>query len=100
MGDNLVPNGLSSGCKVSCSSLTPMRLVLLGDHDQPLDLVGQLVGVAHRPSRAIAQRNWPFLAIPVQQFVAGLAGNPECSGDMTEWRSFQNSVRQSGDVRP
>ncbi len=37
------------------SSGAPMRLVALEIDDQPLDLLGQLIGVAHRPPRTVAK---------------------------------------------
>ncbi|ESX18021.1 hypothetical protein X767_25160 [Mesorhizobium sp. LSJC264A00] len=40
---------------------TPVRLLPLALHDQPLDLVGKLVGVAHRPPRAVGERIQPVL---------------------------------------
>jgi hypothetical protein len=43
----------------------PVRLVLLEAHDRPLDLVGQLVGVAHRPPRPIRQRIEPLLPLAI-----------------------------------
>ena len=39
----------------------PMRLLALELDDQALDLVGQLVGVAHRPPRAVTQCVQPLL---------------------------------------
>src|SRR5688500_8509496 len=55
----------------------PVRLVPLQPHDRPLDLVGQLVGVADRAPRAIGERLEPVLLVAVENFVAGLSGYPE-----------------------
>ena len=55
----------------------PMRLVAFEIDDQPLDLIGQLVGVAHRPAPAIGARVEPVLPVAVEDLVAGLAGNAE-----------------------
>ena len=55
----------------------PMRLVALEIDDQPLHLIGQLVGIAHRPARAIAQRVEPFVLVAVEDLVTGLAGDAE-----------------------
>src|SRR5688500_20180217 len=55
----------------------PMRLVLLGCDDHSLDLIGQLVGVAHRTTRAIGKRLQAVILVPVENFVAGLSGYPE-----------------------
>jgi hypothetical protein len=54
-----------------------MRLALLGFDDQPLDLAGQLVGVAHRTARAVAKRLQTLLPVAVPDLVAGLARYPE-----------------------
>ena len=45
--------------------------------DQALDLLGQLVGVAHRPARAVAQGLEPMLLVAIEDLVAGLAGDAE-----------------------
>jgi hypothetical protein len=54
-----------------------MRLVALEIDDQPLHLVWQLVGIAHRPARAIGQRIEPLLPIAVEDLVTGLARDAE-----------------------
>ena len=51
----------------------PVRLVLLGRHDRPLDLIGELVGVAHRPPRAVGESFEPMLLVTVENLVAGLS---------------------------
>src|SRR3546814_18465133 len=50
---------------------------LLGLNNQPLDLCGELVGIAHRAPRQIRKRDRPYLLISVEDFVAGLSGYPE-----------------------
>src|SRR3546814_17580338 len=45
--------------------------------NQPLDLFGELVGIAHRAPRPIRKRDRPYLLISVEDFVAGLSGYPE-----------------------
>src|SRR5260221_12967557 len=50
-----------------------LRLVALKTYDQPLDLLRQLIGVAHRPARSIAQGREPVLLVAIEYFVAGLA---------------------------
>ena len=55
----------------------PVRLLALEADDQALDLTRQLVGVAHRPPRAIAQGLEPVLLVAVEDLVAGLAGYAE-----------------------
>jgi hypothetical protein len=53
----------------------PVGLVALEGNDQALDLVRQLVGVADRPPRAVAQGLKPMLFIAVENLVAGLANS-------------------------
>ena len=60
----------------------PMRLVPLEIDDQPLHLVRQLVGIAYRPTRAIAQRIEPLVLVAVEDLVAGLAGNAEIAAHL------------------
>jgi hypothetical protein len=55
----------------------PMRLLLLAPDDQALDLIRQLIGIAHRPPTAIGQCLQAALFVPVENFVAGLSGYPE-----------------------
>ena len=55
----------------------PVRLLGLEADNQALDLLRQLVGIAHRPPRAIAQRLKPVLLVAIENLVAGLAGYPE-----------------------
>jgi len=54
-----------------------MRLVAFEIDDEPLHLVRQLVGIAHRPTRAIGQRIEPHFLVATVNFVAGLSGYPE-----------------------
>ena len=56
---------------------SPVRLLGLEADNQALDLLRQLVGIAHRPPRAIAQRLKPVLLVAIENLVAGLAGYPE-----------------------
>jgi len=44
---------------------TPVRLLGLQPDNQPLDLLRQLVGVAHRPARSVAEGGQPMLFIAV-----------------------------------
>jgi hypothetical protein len=60
-----------------------MRLVPLEIDDQPLDLVRQLVGIPHRPARAIAQRIQSLIFVAVEDLVTGLAGNAELAAQLT-----------------
>jgi hypothetical protein len=55
----------------------PVRLVALELDDQPLDLLGQRVGVAHRPPRTVAKGISPLGLVAVEDLVAGLARDPE-----------------------
>jgi len=60
----------------------PMRLVALEIDDQPLQLIRQLVGIAHRPARAISERVEPLILVAVEDLVAGLAGNAELAAHL------------------
>ena len=55
----------------------PVRLLALEPDDQALDLRRQLVGVAHRPPRAVAQCLQAVFLVAVEDLVAGLARDPE-----------------------
>jgi len=70
-----------------------MRLVALEIDDQPLDLVGQLVGIAHRAARAIAQRIEPLVLVAIEDLVAGLAGNAELAAH----RAHALALQKTGD---
>jgi len=61
----------------------PMRLVLLQADDQALHLRRQLVGVAHRPPRAVGQGFQPMLLVTVEDLVAGLARDAEVFAHLT-----------------
>ena len=70
-----------------------MRLVALEIDDQPLHLVRQLVGIAHRPARAIGKSIEPFLLVAIEDLVAGLAGNAEITAHLAH--AF--TVEKTGD---
>src|SRR5690348_11369551 len=57
----------------------PVRLIPLGPHDQRLDLVRKLIGMAIGPSRAIGEALKPGLVVAGEDLVAGLARNPGLS---------------------
>jgi hypothetical protein len=54
-----------------------MRLLAFEPDNQALDRLRQLVGIAHWPPGAIAQRFQPMLLVAIENLVAGLAGYPE-----------------------
>ena len=58
---------------------TPMRLIALEGNDQALDLLGQLVGITHRPPRAIAESPTAMLPVAVEDLVPGFARYAELS---------------------
>jgi hypothetical protein len=60
----------------------PVRLLAFGGDDQAFHLDWQLVGIAHRPARAVGERHRTLLPIAVEQLVAGLAGDPEGPADL------------------
>src|SRR5579862_7305369 len=61
---------------------SPMGLVALEADDQALDLLRQLVGVSHRPPRAVAQGLEPVLLVAVEDLVPGLPRDPELAADL------------------
>jgi hypothetical protein len=63
--------------KLADLARAPMRLFLLGGGDEGLDLRRQLVGVAHRTPRPVAQRLQAVILVAIKDFVAGLARNAE-----------------------
>jgi hypothetical protein len=55
----------------------PVRLLGFEPDNQPLELLRQLVGIAHRPSRSVGQGRQPMLLVPIEYLVAGLPRYPE-----------------------
>ena len=55
----------------------PMRLLALTADNQALHLRRQLIGIAYRSPTAVAQRFETTLLVPIEDLVAGLAGDPE-----------------------
>src|SRR6476660_3218845 len=70
-----------------------MWLVLLGRDNQALDLGRQLVGVAHRPARAVAERLKAVLLVSGEDLVAGLSRDAEDATEITH----RLAVQQVGD---
>jgi hypothetical protein len=71
----------------------PMRLVALEIDDQPFQLGGQLVGIAHRPARAIGEGIEPLILVAAGDLVTGLAGNAEIAAHLAH--AF--AVEKTGD---
>ena len=71
----------------------PVRLLALEANDQGLDLHGQLVGVSHRPPRAIGQGGKPVLLVAVENLVASLARYAELPAHLRH----ALAVQQAGD---
>ena len=67
----------------------PIRLLALAGDDELLDLRRQLVGVSHRPARAIGQRLEPMLLVPIEDLVAGLARDAELATDIRHRLALQ-----------
>ena len=51
----------------------PMGLVALEANDEFFDLVGELVGVAHRPAGPVGEGLETVLLVAIEDFVAGFA---------------------------
>ena len=60
----------------------------------------QLVGVAHRPARAVAQRFEPMLLVAIEDLVAGLAGNAELPADRRSSLRRPAAGPQTAGARP
>jgi hypothetical protein len=74
----------------------PVRLLGFEPDDQGLELLGKLVGVAHRPAGAVAQCRQPVLLVPIvpiENLVAGFAGDAELPADIRH----PLAVQQAGD---
>ena len=71
----------------------PVWLVLFQAHDHGLDRRGQLVGVAHRAARAVAQGLQALFLVAVEDFVAGLSGYPERPAGF----AHTLAIKQTGD---
>jgi hypothetical protein len=67
----------------------PMRLVALEIDNQPFHRVGQLVGIAHRPPRAIGQRIQSLVLVAIEDLVAGLTGNAERAAHLAHALALQ-----------
>ena len=78
----------------------PVRLVALEADDQALDLRRQLVGVAHRPARAVAQGLEAVLLVAVEDLVAGLARDAELAADLRSSPRPRAGGRQTAGARP
>src|SRR5450631_960510 len=61
---------------------TPMGLLVLEPDDEALDLGRELIGIAYRPARAIAQRLAAMLLVPREDLVAGLARDAKLPADV------------------
>src|SRR6478609_788908 len=70
-----------------------MWRVLLGRDNQALDLGRQLVGVAHRPARAVAERLKAVLLVSGEDLVAGFSRDAEGATEITH----RLAVQQVGD---
>jgi hypothetical protein len=55
----------------------PMGLFVLAAQDEAFDLLGQLVGVAHRPPRSVGQRLEAMLLVAIEDFISRLARDAE-----------------------
>ena len=55
----------------------PVRLLGLEADNQALDLLGELIGIAHRPPGPVAQGGRPVFFVAVENLVASLAGDAE-----------------------
>jgi hypothetical protein len=77
-----------------------MRLAAPGLDDQALDLAGQLVGVAHRPPRAVAELFQALVLVAFEDLVAGLARDPELTAHLAHAFPRPEGERRNEDVPP
>ena len=68
---------------------TPVRLLGLEADDKGLDLLRELVGIAHRPSGAVAERLQAVFLVAIENLVAGLARYAELPADLGHGFPFQ-----------
>jgi hypothetical protein len=67
-----------------------MRLVALRVDDQALDLLRQLVGIAHRPPRPVGESEQAVLSVPTVDLVTCLAGYTEPQGARRSSRTYSS----------
>src|ERR1700687_5082262 len=71
----------------------PVRFLSLQPDNQTFDRLGQLVGVAHRPARPVAQGPKPVRLVTIENLVAGLTGYAEIPADVRH----RLAIQQAGD---
>jgi hypothetical protein len=64
-------------------------LVALGRNDGGLELLGELVGVAHRPARPIREGLQAVVLVALEDLVAGLAGDAELPAEIGHALAFE-----------
>src|SRR5512139_1714207 len=69
----------------------PVRLLSLQPDNQALNRLRQLVGVAHRPARPIAQGRQPVLLVTVENLVARLTRHAEIPADVRHRLAIQQA---------
>jgi hypothetical protein len=77
LGRNPDVAGEPSDQELADFTCPPVRLLSLQPDNQALDLLRQLIGIAHRPARPIAQGCSSVLLVTIENLVAGLAGYAE-----------------------
>src|SRR5581483_3893191 len=60
----------------------PVRLLGLELDDQSLQLLREMIGITHRPSRAVAERLQAVFLVAIENLVAGLARYAELPADL------------------
>src|SRR5690349_10377156 len=67
----------------------PVRLLGFEADNQALDLLRELIGIAHWPPGAVAQRLKPVFPVAIENLVAGLAGYTELPADLAHGLPIQ-----------
>ncbi len=74
---------------------TPVRLVTLTAQDHLLDLHRRLIGITHRPARAIGERLQPVFLVTIEDLVTGFSGNPELPANLTHAFALKQTGNKS-----
>jgi len=68
-----------------------MRLIALEVDDRGFHLMGQLIGVAHRPPRSVGQSLMAMLFVALENLVTSLSGNTKIPTYLAHLLAFQET---------
>jgi hypothetical protein len=75
LGGNADVTGEALDQELADFARAPVGALTLGSDDQAFNLEGQLVGIAPRPPRAVAQGFEPVLVVAIEDLLARLASD-------------------------